>query len=136
MGTRNNAIRRTLNAARKLSAAIVIGMIAFFELCFTARADGTWRLARADNRNLSEVAGAKGTPIEHPIPRLRNLYLVKGRAFFTLLRPLRFFLSRSIIVAVIAILIIAIVLLSIEPNVCLTKNFFNHTDRRVLSFRI
>ena len=56
---------------RFISAAGV-AIAAFFELCFTARADRAWRLARTDSRRISlssRSAGAKVTPAEHPQPR-------------------------------------------------------------------
>ena len=48
-----NAIRSTQHTARKLLSAATVAIIAFFELCFTGRADGAWRLARAENNVLS-----------------------------------------------------------------------------------
>ncbi len=126
MGTRNKIHRHvpsivegTLKTVRKLTAAISVSLIAFFELCFTGRADGAWRIARAENQLKilsSKTAGAKVTPAEHPDPRLRNLYLVKGRAYIPSFppEPALFFLSRLLIVFAVVVLIIAGALLSVE----------------------
>ena len=118
MGTRNNTIRRTLNAARKLPAAIVIGMIAFFELCFTARADGAWSMARADSRCAvlsSKPAGRKRhSSRASSIPAGKSLSRNGAGVFHSPPSAPNF--MRLIIIIAIAVLIIAGVLLSIEPS--------------------
>lgn len=56
---------------RKALSAIIVAVIAFFELCFMARAEFAWRLARTNSRyevlSLRPV-GAKVTPAELPRP--------------------------------------------------------------------
>ena len=108
----------TIKKIRKLAAAIGVSVIAFFELCFTGKAVGAWRIARSGDglKILYNVAGTKVTPAEHPPTRLRN-YLKPGAATYghsSPLGPAPIYLSRLIIVIAVAVLVITAVLLSVE----------------------
>jgi len=111
------AARATITKVKKLLAAIVISTIAFFELCFTGKAVGTWRIARADGWSNILTAGEKPTSAVHP-PAVQSLSRGAGEYNSPFPpEPAPIFLSRLIIVIVIAGLMIVGALLSVEsPN--------------------
>jgi len=61
----------------RLISAVGVSITAFFELCFTGRADCAWRIARSE-KSLSSPAGSKVIPAEYPRARPGNYVLRSG----------------------------------------------------------
>ena len=120
------AARATITKVKKLLAAIVISTIAFFELCFTGKAVGTWRIARADGWSNILTAGEKPTSAVRP-PAVQFLSRGAGehKPSFPP-EPAPIFLSRLIIVIAFAGLMIVGALLCVEKSTGLT-----HTEDRI-----
>jgi hypothetical protein len=62
---------------KKMMAAVLVSIAAFFELCFTGRADCAWRMARSE-KALSSPAGPQVIPAEYPRARPGNYILRSG----------------------------------------------------------
>jgi len=58
---------KTINKIRRIIAAVVVAIAAFFELCFTGSADRSWRLARSDSLSLRAGASNPELP-QRPRP--------------------------------------------------------------------
>jgi len=66
---------KTTKKIKRIIAAVVVGIAAFFELCFTGNAVTSWRLAR--NYSLSSRAVGANNP-EHPTSRPGIIVSRKG----------------------------------------------------------
>ena len=120
------AARAAITKVKKLLAAIVISTIAFFELCFTGKAVGTWRIARADGWSNILTAGEKPTSAVHP-PAVQSLSRWAGEYNSPFPpEPAPIYLSRLIIVIAITGLMIVGALLCVEKSTGLT-----HTEDRI-----
>jgi len=108
------AIKKT----KRIAPAIGVAIVAFFELCFTGRAESAWRMARADGKCLSKTAGMNGTPAEHPqsLPRHHKR---SGAGFVNHSSPpcpAPIFILRLFVTAAIAGIVIAAALCVARPD--------------------
>ena len=107
-------MRQKKQTIQRFLSAIAVSLIAFFELCFTGKAVGAWRIAYADGWSNILTAGEKATSAVRP-PAAQSLSRGAGEHKPSFLpKPAPIFLSRLIIVIAIAVLMVVIVLLSVE----------------------
>jgi len=107
-------MRQKKQTIQRFLLAIVVSLIACFELCFTGKAVGAWRIAQADGWSNILTAGEKATSAVRP-PAAQSLSRGAGEHKPSFLpKPAPIFLSRLIIVIAIAVLMVVIVLLSVE----------------------